>query len=100
MVTSSSAPGRSPASLSRRSANVSVSSPATGAETEARTEGVPRSTPGGGERRERGAGGSGHSRAAARETIEVHLEHARWRQFGWMLFGLVSGVLLVAIFGV
>lgn len=37
---------------------------------------------------------------AAKEAVEVHLEHARWRHFGWMVFGLVAGVLLVWIFGI
>jgi hypothetical protein len=63
-----------------------VTSPATGAETE-----VAKAKQSG---REQG------KEARPSEAVEVHLEHARWRHFGWMMFGLVAGVLLVWIFGI
>jgi hypothetical protein len=49
----------------------------------------------GSERRPRG--GPAPSKSA--KSIEVTLEHARWRQLGWALFGLVAGLLLVLKLG-
>ena len=78
---------------------MSVSSPATGTETDAAKRDAPDAPRGGKEGRGAAARERGRE-ATGRETLEIHLEHARWRHFGWMVFGLVSGVLLVWIFGV
>lgn len=49
------------------------------------------------ERRSRGPGGPAPSKST--KSIEVTLEHARWRHLGWGLFGLVAGLLLVVKLG-
>jgi hypothetical protein len=68
---------------------VSATSPTTGA-TSAETEVA----------KAKAAGREHGKEAKPSEAVEVHLEHARWRHFGWMMFGLVAGVLLVWIFGI
>jgi hypothetical protein len=49
------------------------------------------------ERRRRGPGGAAPSKSA--KSIEVTLEHARWRHLSWSLFGLIAGLLLVLRLG-
>jgi hypothetical protein len=69
---------------------VSASSPATGAETDDKAAGRGRAR----------ARDPREAAAAAIERVEVHLEHARWRHFGWGLFAIAAGGLLISIFGV
>jgi hypothetical protein len=51
----------------------------------------------GSERRPRGSGGAAPAKTT--KSIEVSLEHARWRHLGWGLFGLTAGLLLVLKLG-
>lgn len=51
------------------------------------------------ERRARSSGTSPRSERQAIKSIQVPLEHARWGHLGWALFGLVAGVLLLAMLG-
>src|SRR5947209_405936 len=41
--------------------------------------------------RDRGAPAS----APSLERLEIELEHMRWRHFGWAVFGLIVGTLLI-----
>jgi hypothetical protein len=41
----------------------------------------------------------GRSKERADGEVTAALEHARWRHFGWGLFGLVIGVLFVIVLG-
>ena len=34
------------------------------------------------------------------EALEIQLEHARWRHFGWMMFGAIAGTLLIWKLGI
>jgi hypothetical protein len=61
---------------------VSQPSPPTGAATKSRSRGVAPSS---------GAPGA----RAIGEKLEVGLEHARWRHFGWALSGLIPGGFLI-----
>jgi len=40
-------------------------------------------------------GRRGRRRAADSASVEIDLEHGRWRHFGWTLFGLALGIVLV-----
>lgn len=63
---------------------MSAASPATGAESKP----------------ERRSARRGQRKQAPETEIEVNLEHGRWRHFGWMLFGIVGGALLIWQLGV
>lgn len=63
---------------------MSAASPATGAERDV------------GRKRERAAG----RKPATEQPLEVTLEHARWRHFGWTVAGLVVGAVLLWKLGV
>lgn len=51
------------------------------------------------ERRARSSGATPRSERQAIKSIQVPLEHARWRHLGWALAGLLAGVLLLIKLG-
>lgn len=68
---------------------MSAASQATGAETD--LDGAAEPKP---KAKTRGKG-KGKAKSSPSERLEVQLEHSRWRHFGWMMFGTLSGALLI-----
>lgn len=49
----------------------------------------------GGAEDERAAKAGERRKVRPEAPLEVHLEHSRWRHFGWSVFGLVAGAVLI-----